>query len=232
MKKFLRYSLAIIVITALSVYLWLSFTSVSAADLPSLQNGDIVFHTSRSSQSSAILFASRSPYSHMGIIELDAMGNAFVREATGPVKLTPIDEWIKRGLGGRIMIKRLEGLLPDQAKKILAAAHKYDGLPYDIFFLPDREHIYCSELVRLAFEDAAKIEVGKIQTVRELNVNGFLAQRLIKRRWTKHPLCQVTGETFESCYPKILDQTLVTPASIAEDNRLKIIFSNYGALAN
>jgi Permuted papain-like amidase enzyme, YaeF/YiiX, C92 family len=232
MKKFLRYSLAIIVIAALSVYLWLSFTSVSAADLPSLQNGDIVFHTSRSSQSSAILFASRSPYSHMGIIELDAMGNAFVQEATGPVKLTPIDEWIKRGLGGRIMIKRLDGLLPDQAKKILAAAHKYDGLPYDIFFLPDREHIYCSELVRLAFEDAAKIEVGKIQTVRELNVNGFLAQRLIKRRWTKHPLCQVTGETFESCYPKILDQTLVTPASIAEDNRLKIIFSNYGALAN
>jgi Permuted papain-like amidase enzyme, YaeF/YiiX, C92 family len=232
MKKILRYSLAIIVIAALSVYLWLSFTSVSAADLPSLQNGDIVFHTSRSSQSSAILFASRSPYSHMGIIELDAMENAFVQEATGPVKLTPIDEWIKRGLGGRIMIKRLEGLLPDQAKKILAAAHKYDGLPYDIFFLPDREHIYCSELVRLAFEDAAKIEVGKIQTVRELNLNGFLAQRLIKRRWTKHPLCQATGETFESCYPKILDQTLVTPASIAEDNRLKIIFSNYGALAN
>ncbi len=232
MKKFLRYSLAIILIAALSVYLWLSFTSVSAADLPSLQNGDIVFHTSRSSQSSAILFASRSPYSHMGIIELDAMGNAFVQEATGPVKLASIAEWIKRGLGGRIMIKRLEGLLPDHAKKILAAAHKYDGLPYDIFFLPDREHIYCSELVRSAFEDAAKIEVGKIQTVRELNVNGFLAQRLIKRRWTKHPLCQVTGETFESCYPKILDQTLVTPASIAEDNRLKIIFSNYGASAN
>jgi hypothetical protein len=232
LKRFFLGILGVITILAVTIFSWLSFTSVSAADLPSLQNGDIVFHTSRSSQSSAILFASRSPYSHMGIIELNAMGNAFVQEATGPVKLTPIDEWIKRGFGGRIMIKRLEGLLPQQAKNILSAAHKYDGLPYDIFFLPDKEHIYCSELVRLAFEEGSKIEVGKIQTVRELNVDGFLAQRLIKRRWAKHPLCQAAGETFEKCYPKILNQTLVTPASIAEDPRMKTIFSNYGALAN
>lgn len=168
----------------------------------------------------------------MGIVELDTTGKAFIEEATGPVKLTPLDDWIKRGLGGRIMIKRLEGLQPQQAKDILSAAHKYDGLPYDIFFLPDKEHIYCSELVRLAFKEGAKIEVGKIQTVRELDVDGFVAQRLIKRRWTKHPFCQAASETFETCYPKILNQTLVTPASIAQDPQMKTIFSNYGALAN
>ena len=232
MKKFLRYSLAIIAGTALSVNAWLSTTSASAANLPPLENSDIVFHTSRSSQSTAILFASRSPYTHMGIVELDTTGKAFIEEATGPVKLTPLDDWIKRGLGGRIMIKRLEGLQPQQAKDILSAAHKYDGLPYDIFFLPDKEHIYCSELVRLAFKEGAKIEVGKIQTVRELDVDGFVAQRLIKRRWTKHPFCQAASETFETCYPKILNQTLVTPASIAQDPQMKTIFSNYGALAN
>jgi Permuted papain-like amidase enzyme, YaeF/YiiX, C92 family len=224
--------LGVIAILAVTIFSWLSFTAVSAADLPSLQNGDIVFQTSHSSQSTAVSFASRSVYSHTGIVELDASGNAFIEEATGPVQLTAIDDWIKQGIGGRIMIKRLEGLLPQQAKDILSAAHKYDGLPYDIFFLPDKEHIYCSELVRLAFEEGSKIEVGKIQTVRELDVDGFLAQRLIKSRWAKHPLCQATGETFEKCYPRILNQTLVTPASIAEDPRMKTIFSNYGALAN
>jgi Permuted papain-like amidase enzyme, YaeF/YiiX, C92 family len=220
-------SIAVLVVTILS---WLFFTAVSAADLPPLKNGDIVFHTSRSSQSTAVSFASRSLYSHTGIVELDAKGNAFVEEAVGPVRLTSIEDWLQDGIGGRIMIKRLEGLQPQQAKDILSAAHKYDGLPYDIFFLPDKEHIYCSELVRLAFEEGANIKVGKIQTVRELDIDGFLAQKLIKSRWARHPLCQTAGETFETCYPKILNQTLVTPASIAGDPRMKTIFSNYGML--
>ncbi len=231
MRKIIKALMAFGLVFNILLFSWLALTSVSAKDLPELKNGDILFQTSRSSQSAAILFASRSPYSHMGIVEIDGAGNAFVEEATGPVKLTPLDEWIKRGLGERIMIKRLDGLQPQQAKDILSAAHKYDGLPYDIFFLPDKQHIYCSELVNLAFAEGDKIELGKFQTVRELAVDGFLTQRLIKRRWAKHPLCQAAGETFETCYPKILNQTLITPASISADPRMKTIFSNYGALA-
>ena len=33
---------------------------------------------------------------------------------------------------------------------------------------------------------------------------------------------------FNACYKLILDQTLVTPASIARDPKLELIYSNFG----
>jgi hypothetical protein len=69
-------------------------------------NGDIVFHTSRSSQSKAIQEATHSPYSHMGIVYVRG-GEAFVFEAIEPVGLTPLNDWIARGEREAFVVKRL-----------------------------------------------------------------------------------------------------------------------------
>jgi hypothetical protein len=212
------------------VFGWLALTSVSAKDLPPLQNGDIVFQTSRSSQSGAIMLASGSAYSHMGLIEIDANGLPFVFEAVGPVKSTPLDAWIKRGLGGRIAIQRLNSLTPETALNILHAAHKYEGLPYDVFFRSTKDQIYCSELVSLAFSEGASLSIGHFQKAKDLHLNNFAAKSLIEKRWRKHPNCQSSVETFETCYAKILEQELITPSSIYDDPKLKLIFTNYKVL--
>ena len=228
MTRLLRKAAIVVAILAAIFYAWLTLTSVSAIDLPPLKNGDIVFQTSRSSQSTAILLASMSAYSHMGIVEIDQRGLPFVVEAVGPVKSTPLDQWIKRGLGARVAVKRAPHLSPDQALSILRNAHYYDGLPYDLFFLSSKEQIYCSELVSLAFKDGASISLGKNQKAKELYLNNFAAKRLISKRWQKHPMCQsAETATFESCYAQILEQELVTPDSIFNDPKLELIFSNY-----
>lgn len=55
------------------------------------QDGDIIFHTSTSSQSKAIQYATNSKYSHCGIIFYK--GNvAYVLEAIQPVKFTPLSK--------------------------------------------------------------------------------------------------------------------------------------------
>lgn len=225
-KKRIRTMVISIVVIFATAYIWLSLTSVSAKDLPILKNGDVIFQTSRSSQSSAILLASLSAYSHMGIIEIGTDGDATVVEAVGPVKKTPLDLWIKKGLGGRIAIKRMN-FDSGTAESILTAAHRYDGLPYDLFFLSTTDQIYCSELVSLAYREGASINLGKLQKASELYLDNFASKRLIQQRWQKHPLCQSTKETFETCYTKILDQELITPASIFEDPKLELIYSNY-----
>lgn len=228
MKRRLRTIVIIVAIFAAIVYAWLTLTSVSAKDLPLLKNGDIIFQTSRSSQSSAILLASMSAYSHMGIIEMGAAGSPFVVEAVGPVKSTPLDDWIKRGLGRRLAIKRLNTLASDQAQSVLQAAHQYDGLPYDLYFMSTTDQIYCSELINLAFQNGASLTLGKVQKAKELYLNNFAAKRLISKRWKKHPLCQTPQTaTFETCYAKILEQELVTPDSIYNDPKLDLIYSNY-----
>jgi Permuted papain-like amidase enzyme, YaeF/YiiX, C92 family len=213
------------------LYGWLTLTAVSAKDLPPLKNGDIIFQTSRSSQSTAILAASRSLYTHMGIVQIGTDGKVSVVEAVGPVKSTPIDEWMKRGLGQRIAVKRMKGLSTEAANNVLSAAHRYDGLPYDIFFLPAKDEIYCSELVRLAFDEGAGLALGQWQQVKALRLDNIAARKLIERRWRKHPLCQpAEAGTFESCYAKIIEQSLVTPASIAADSKLELVYSNFGVL--
>ena len=81
-----------------------------------LQNGDIVFHISKSEQSRAIQLATNSKYSHMGIV-YNLNNELVVYEAVQPVKFTPLDDWIKRGENGHYVAKRLKNadsiLTPD-----------------------------------------------------------------------------------------------------------------------
>lgn len=114
------------------------------------QNGDIIFQTSKSSQSQAIQLATDSKYSHMGIIySID--GKLFVYEAVQPVKLTPFPEWINRGENGHYVVKRLKNskkILTDKnLDKMKQVGEKFSGKDYDLYFEWSDSRIYCSELV-------------------------------------------------------------------------------------
>jgi hypothetical protein len=60
------------------------------ADQDEIQSGDIIFQTSLSEQSKAIQLATKSEYSHCGIIFKEG-NDYYVFEAIQPVKRTPID---------------------------------------------------------------------------------------------------------------------------------------------
>lgn len=198
-----------------------------AGDLPPLKNGDIVFQESSSSARDAIMLASASPYSHVGIVEIDGSGRPMVIEAAKQVRSVPFDDWMRRGVGRRITIKRVKGLDEEAAKQAVERAHHYLGRPYDLFFYETRDQIYCSELVYAAFKEGANISVGREEKVGDLNIDTAAAQRLIKKRWKAHPLCQ-TASSFKSCYRLILDQLLVTPASIARDPQMELVYTSFG----
>ena len=133
---------------------------------PPLKDGDLVFETSSNPQATAILIATASPYTHMGIIKTDRDG-VLVVEAAATVKETPLADWVKRGVLDRVVIYRDPDLTPEQAKAVLAAAEKLYGRPYDIFFSFNNEALYCSELPYLAFK-AAGIDTGKVQKISDL----------------------------------------------------------------
>ncbi|EGF89243.1 hypothetical protein ABI_45900 [Asticcacaulis biprosthecium C19] len=189
---------------------------------PAYQDGDLIFQTSGSHQSAAILAATGSAFTHMGIVERRKDG-WYVIEAGGTVRSVPLRSWIKRGQGGRYAIYR-HPLSNDQARTILRAAHGLDGRPYDIFFSFENRAIYCSELPYLAYGKAG-LTIGRVQKVRDLNADNGLAKGLIEKRWQRHEDCK--GLDFEACYARILDQDLVTPVSIAKDGQFRQIFSNY-----
>lgn len=101
------------------------------------KNGDIVFQTSLSAQSLAIQLATKSPYSHMGIVYI-RNGHPFVFEAVQLVKVTPLHEWVRRGKHGHFVVKRLINaesvLTAETIQKMQAIGEKFVWRDYDVYF--------------------------------------------------------------------------------------------------
>ncbi len=154
------------------------------------QNGDIIFHTSRSAQSVAIQRATNSQYSHMGIVFLKE-GKAFVFEAVEPVKSTPLNEWIARGVKSRFVVKRLRN-----ADQVLTAAalarmqeegERFRERHYDIYFEWTDDRVYCSELVWKIYERATGIEIGNLQEIGDFDLTDRLVRKKVWERWSGAP---------------------------------------------
>jgi len=164
-------------------------TQVVAAPIPDLRDGDIIFHTSRSTQSLAVQRATGSSYSHMGIIFIRD-GKPHVFEAISTVSYTPIDRWIARGLKGEFALKRLrKPLNSDQIKALRLAADKFKNKPYDLTFEWSDSHIYCSELVWKLYKRALDIQIGDLQKLQEFHLTDPAVQAKLQERYgTKIPL--------------------------------------------
>ncbi len=153
---------------------------------PKVMDGDIIFHTSKSSQSLAIQRATGSRYSHMGVIFMRA-GKPFVYEAVSPVKYTPLDQWIARGAGGHYVVKRLKNaatlLTPTALERLHKAAGKFVGRPYDLAFGWSDDRLYCSEIVWKLYERVLDVRVGELQKIRDFNLTDPAVRAKMRERY-------------------------------------------------
>lgn len=231
-KRFLRVLAICFLVFFLvlgSFALWLRVTAADVASLPSLKTGDIVFQTDSSGQALAIIMASASPFSHVGIVHVDNKGQPIVWEAVGPVKKTPLADWIAHGRGGRLQVMRFKTPLPaTDWQKVFGWIKKQQGKPYDIYFTDGNDSFYCSELVHDALQAAVGITLGKSQSVASLHLDNAPVRKLIAARWQNYPLCKDgKAKDFDACFDIIRAQDLITPAALAADARLEIVYSNY-----
>lgn len=190
---------------------------------PALRDGDLVFQQSQSRQSAAILAATGSPLTHMGIVHMRD-GKPYVIEAWRTVRETPLADWIARGENGRYRVYRYRDLSTAQAATAIGEALAMEGRPYDPFFRPGDDAIYCSELVRLAFA-AAGIDLGAMEAIGDLETEGPAVRAIFAERWRMHPDCGDAGDA-QACWERVAIQPIVTPASIAADRRLALIRSD------
>jgi len=153
-----------------------------------LQEGDLIFHTSKSSQSQAIQLATNSQYSHMGII-LKEGRDFYVYEAVQPVKLTKLADWINRGKNGNYVVKRLKNsdaiLTPAGIKQMKSLGKKYEGRDYDLRFEWSDDKIYCSELVWKIYKESFNIEIGELERIGDFDLSNKLVDKKVKERYGK-----------------------------------------------
>lgn len=177
------------------------------------ENGDIIFQTSRSSQSSAIQAATGSEYSHCGMV-FDEDG-LYVYEAVQPVKMTPLREWTARGKGGKFVVKRLRDTAPLQNarayKTFCEAAHVFFQKEYDLTFEWSDDKVYCSELVWKTYKNGLGIALCPTRKLRDFNLAAPEVRNSMKARYGTH-------------IP--LDETVVSPKDIFESTLLTTVYHN------
>lgn len=133
-----------------------------------VQNGDLLFvglpvdyaSSSDSSMASAIIKATRNSdeinYIHVAILEVDENGAIWVIDATlkRGVDRHPLDTFLRdftlrNGSLPTLDVKRLKNRR--DIVNFVDNAKRFCGRSYDLFFLPDNEEKYCSELVRNSY---------------------------------------------------------------------------------
>jgi len=185
----------------------LIFTNCSSQEL---KDGDIIFHTSKSPQSKMLQIATNSNITHVGVIFFKS-GKPYVFEAVNPVKVTPLQQFINRGVGSKYSIKRTKTPISNSELKIMMEYGKRQiGKPYDSKFQWSNDKIYCSELVWKIYHYAG-IRLCDIKTFSDFNLNRPIVKQAIQSRYK--------GK-FN------IDESVVAPIDLYNSKELKTVYSN------
>ena len=214
--KYVLFNFVILGVSIFGIYKYLDWATLKMyqGDQVELKNGDLIFQTSLSKQSKAIQLATKSNYSHCGIIYKN--GNDFyVFEAVQPVKRTPLDEWIARGKNGHFVIKRLinadQVLTAKTLKKMKSEGEKFKGKNYDLTFEWSDDKIYCSELIWKIYQRATGIEIGKLEKLSDFDLTSEAVKKKMKERYgNKIPM----------------DEIVISPAAIFDSELLTTVKEN------
>ena len=176
------------------------------------QHGDILFQSlPHNPVIDAIEGSTGSAYSHCGIVARKA-GGWWVLEAIGPVRETPLRNWVLQGREWKFAAHRLKPGWQSKIPAMLAAARTFKGRPYDLQYEFDDEKIYCSELIYKGFQQAAGESMGTIRRLGELNWRPYEAV-----------IRQITGGELP------LQREMITPKDLAAARQLEPVlpFGNY-----
>lgn len=153
-----------------------------------LLEGDIIFQESLSEQATAIKLATKSRYTHVGIIF--KYGNTYkVLEAIEPVKITDLNLFIQRGKNKHFVIKRIKGakeiLTPERISQMKNYGSSLLGKHYDLYFEWSEDRIYCTELVWKMYDRFTGLKIGNLKTLKDFDISSNQVQSLMKKRYGK-----------------------------------------------
>lgn len=184
-----------IVTTTLLVVLSFALYSLATHTWPKAQQykaGDIIFISNPRGQGLAIQLATKSKYTHVGIILKDENGKLIVYHAVEPVRKNTIEEFINMSADGTCEVMRLRDtlLLNEKApEKLRAEANKLLGKHYDIYFGWSDSEIYCSEFVWKVYNRALGLEPGPLKPLGSFDLSSpAVKQKLTERYGNKIPL--------------------------------------------
>jgi len=155
-----------------------------------LKTGDIVFISNSGGQGKAIQLATKSKYTHVGIIFIES-GVVYVYHAVEPVTKSTFKDFLKYSADNKYVVKRLENqtTLNDKTnEQMRAMAINLLNKHYDIYFDWKDNEWYCSEFVWKLYNRNYKIDLGVLRSMKDFDLSSKEVQAVMKKRYgTKIP---------------------------------------------
>ncbi len=200
--------LAYIVYAAPRSYVWAAMESkfVNYTKKIDVQNGDFIFQHLPGPLTEMIADMTKSRYSHCGIIVKKADGFV-VLQAIGPVKETPLNQWISYGVGRKFTIVRFKKPYQKDIPAMIQEAYKFLGRPYDIQYEWGDQKIYCSELIYKAVFNASGLRLTEFV-------------RLGDMKW--QPYEKMIRSLADGDLP--LERRMITPESLVVSDKVEVVY--------
>ncbi len=151
-----------------------------------LKTGDILFIENNNGQGAAIQLATKSKWTHVGIVFIEN-GIPMVYHAVNPVMKSTIKEFLNYSSNKKYVAKRLNkektNLNQKQNNEMLIEARQILNKPYDKYFNWGDDEYYCSEYVWKLFKHNYKIEVGSLKELKSFELTSPNVKTLMKKRY-------------------------------------------------
>jgi uncharacterized protein YycO len=176
--------------------------AVAGGEIPALREGDILFTSCERGQGEAIIAATRSPYTHCGVV-FERDGKLMVLEAVQPVRVSTLAAFMANGRKEHFIAKRLKTpVKPEFYRKAREWATAQVGRDYDLRFGWDDAKLYCSELVWKIYQKAG-VELCAPKRFRDYDLDQPSVRRIIEQR-------------FGGMHRVPMDEKVVAPSDLAD----------------
>jgi hypothetical protein len=169
------------------IFVCVLFYQFSCKQEPSkLKTGDILFISNAGGQGKAIQFATKSKYTHVGIVFIEN-GKTYVYHAVEPVMKSTLDEFLDYSADGKFVAKRLKGNVLNETsnEQMRKMASSLLGKHYDIYFNWKDDEWYCSEFVWKLYERVYKKEVGTLRPLKDFDLSSPVVRAVMEKRYGK-----------------------------------------------
>jgi hypothetical protein len=138
-----------------------------------------------------------------------------VLEAVEPVRFVPIQEWIRQGVDGRFVAKRLDTLYgyltPGNQLQMAAVGSTHLGKSYDLVFNWSDDELYCSELVWKVYYEGFGLPLCPPRQLASYDLS--------------HPaVVQKLQERYGDSVP--MSEAMIAPSDIYDSHMLYVVYEN------
>lgn len=180
-----------------------------------IRPGDIIFIRIANFLYKRVADGTKSWTSHVGFVHSKKDGEWLVAESAVPkCQLCPLRTFLKRSDGLQYSIKRLRDLTDEEVLALHREADARMGMWYHLGFDFDSPRQYCSKFVYQCYHDALGVEIGRVETLRDLLEANPTYPRTFWRLW------------YFGFIPWA--RRVITPASQYEDTQLTTVSEQLG----